>query len=264
MTSEHLPARATGNDGEVTLYQELGSVFIVLHQFAEGHALATLCRQCNNGAGERGLPQAYTAWHRDVVGHVRRCAAAYHHATGGDPEDFWALPFSGDEVFMVPMEHGRGVDPQEMTNLHPGRIARQVLGGILAVQNNRRLLDDHPQLQAAYFSDEPTSIGPFTLHVALANAGTAYLNTAATAMTFDLTTGRSTASECWIVSFPPFVMLLVNGTESPITATRIDHWFQQPVSATFGRRDRAVEYPVANRAELLVNKLYSDLERLPR
>jgi hypothetical protein len=264
MTLEHLPARATGNNSEFTLYQELGGEFIPLRQFTEGHALATLCRECNTGASERGLPQAYTGWHRDVVGHVQLCAAAYHHVTGGDPSDFWALSRPEDRAFLVPMEHGRGVDPQKMTNLHPGRIVRQILGGFLAVQNNRRLLDDHPQLRAAYFDDGPASIAPFTLHVALANAGTAYLNTSAAAVTIDLVTGRSAAIESWIISFPPFLMLLVNEEHPPITATRIDHWFQQPVTATFARNSRIVEYPVADRNELLVSKLYGDVDRLPR
>ncbi|MGN2638717.1 hypothetical protein ACTD5D_21600 [Nocardia takedensis] len=151
-----------------------------------------------------------------------------------------------------------------MRNLHPGRIARQILGGILAVQNTRRLLDDHPRLQAAYFSEEPASIAPFTLHVALANAGTAYLNTSASAITIDLATGSSTADECWIMAFAPFLMILVEGEMSPITATRIDHWFQRPTNQAFGRRaDRTVTYPIARRGELPVESLYQGRERLP-
>ncbi len=264
MTREHLPPEATGNNSEVTLYQQFGDEFQVFRQFPKGHALETLCMQCNGGASERGLPQAYTAWHADVLGHLPRCGAAYRHVFGADPNDLWTRNRSDGSAWILPLEHGRGVDPETMRNLHPGRIARQILGGILAVQNTRRLLDDHPQLQAAYFSEEPASIAPFTLHVALANAGTAYLNTSASAITIDLTTDSSTADECWIMTFAPFVMILVEGEQSPITATRIDHWFQRPTNQTFGRRaDRTVSYPIARRGELLVESLYQGRERLP-
>ncbi|WP_216914146.1 hypothetical protein [Nocardia noduli] len=263
MTLEHLPARATGNSSEFTLYQEYGAEFTALHEFTHGHALATLCGDCNNGASNRGLPQAYTAWHHDVVGYVRSYAAHYQQITGADRNDFWTL--SHDETFSVSMEHGKGVDPKKMTNLHPGRIARQVLGGFLAVQNGRRLLDDHPQLQAAYFADGPASIAPLTLHIALANVGTAYLTSAAKTVKIHLDQVHASSASCWILTFSPFLALLVDGEQSPpIAATRIDHWFQQPVRATFGRRTRTVEYPVADRKDLLVAKLYSDLDRLPR
>ena len=72
------------------------------------------------------------------------------------------------------MDHGRGVDPGQRENLCPGSIVRQVLGMMLAVQDKPYLMEDHPQLQGAYFSDTPTSIGPMSLHVALADAGFGY------------------------------------------------------------------------------------------
>ncbi|MCC3318340.1 HNH endonuclease [Nocardia africana] len=264
MSREHIPPEATGNDSAFTLYQQFGNEVKVFREFTNGHALETLCVDCNGGASERGLPQAYTAWHQDVLGHVHRCGAAYRQVTGGDPNDLWSLTRPDGAAFTLPLEHGRGVDRESLNNLHPGRIARQILGGILAVQDTRRLLADHPQLQAAYFNDEPTSIAPFTLHVALANVGTAYMNTSASTITIDLVTGASTADECWILALSPFLMILVNGDESPVTATRIDHWFQRSTKVTFGRRqDRTVNYPIARRDELLVNTLHDGLDRLP-
>lgn len=264
MTSEHLPARATGNDTATTMYRDYDGAFILSRHFTDGHALPCLCGECNHGASHRRLPQAYTAWHHDVVDHIRFCAATYQHNTGGDPTDFWYLFRPGNRPLLVSMEHGRSnVDPRQMNNLHPGRIARQILGGVLAVQNDRQLLDGHPQLKAAYFANGPASIAPFTLHIALADAGIAYLTTAAAALSIDLSTGRSTMAECWVISFPPFLMLLVNGDTAPITATRIDHWFQQPLTATFTPGNRTVEYPVALHNEPLVGKLYADLDRLP-
>ncbi|MGF0320686.1 hypothetical protein [Nocardia fluminea] len=263
MTVEHLPPRGTGNKSEVTLYrEESGGGFTALAPFADGHALPTLCYQCNNGASERGLPQAYIAWHEDVVSQVQQYATGYHQVTGGSLDGFWSYKASDGSAKMLPLEHGRGADPDKMTNLHPGRIVRQVLGGFLAVQDNRRLLDDYPQLVKAYFADEPASIAPFSLHVALTDTGLTYQPAGSMMVTIDRRTGRSTSSDFWVLVFPPFLICLVRGDEAPTAATRIDHWFDQPVKATFSRQGRNVSYPIALRGDLLVEKLHRDRERL--
>ncbi|MFD5179767.1 hypothetical protein ACFWM1_28445 [Nocardia sp. NPDC058379] len=265
MTREHLPPEATGNDSSVTLYRHVGGELEVVKQFAQGHALESLCTECNGGAGHRGLPQAYTAWHEDTVGHLHAAAAAFHQETGCDYGELWSASKTDGSAIMLPLEHGRGVPSERIRNLHPGRIVRHILGGFLAVQHDRRLLDDHPQLKAAYFSDSPASIAPFTLHVALANVGTAYFNTGAEAMTLEVATGVSSTTECWVMGFSPFLMILVKGDESPINATRIDHWFERPSTETFGRRnDRTVAYPIALRSNPLVGFLYDTMDQFPR
>jgi hypothetical protein len=130
----------------------------VLRSYTDGHAIPSLCGPCNNGASNRGLPQAYAAWRRDVVQHLNLAAATYEHETGYAREDLWSLRTSNGGAFWLPFEHGRGDGRAGMTNLHPGRIARQVLGMVLAVQSDRRLLDEYPQMASAYFSDASGSI----------------------------------------------------------------------------------------------------------
>ncbi|MEU4321259.1 hypothetical protein AB0F85_25165 [Nocardia fluminea] len=264
MTLEHVPAKATGNSSQVDLYRELNGQFEkVTRAFTAGHALPTLCGDCNNGAQRRGLPDAYTAWHQDVVAHVRTFADALHHATGEDPNNVWHLCRRDGRAAMVPMEHGKGLDSMKMMNLHPGRIARQVLSGILAVQNTPYLLRDNPVLTQAYFSEDAASIAPFTLHVALANAGTGYFETGISQGTFNLVTGRFDAAQSWLLACTPFVFGLVKGEQEPFTSTRIEHWFQYPVHETFGKRNRIVEYPIGRPGDLVIDKLYNDLEQLP-
>ncbi|MDT5028972.1 MAG: hypothetical protein QOE61_5398, partial [Micromonosporaceae bacterium] len=128
-----------------------------------------------------------------------------------------------------------------IVNLNPGKIVRQVLGMLLAVQDSRHLRDTHPQLAAAYFSDQPASIEPFTVHVALANAGLAYSRSGVLSVSIDLTgagDSSSTTTEFWAIAFPPFLIFLVNGPTAPIEATRIDQWLAYPVGRGFNKRDR--------------------------
>jgi hypothetical protein len=262
MTDEHLPPRAADNSSPVTLYNEQDGALVVVRSYSDGHVIPSLCSSCNNRASRRGLPQAYTAWRDDVVSHVNLAAATYEFQTGGARTDLWALQKPDGGAFVLPIEHGKDVLSKRMMNLHPGRIARQILGMTLAVQASRNLLDNHPQLAAAYSSDGPTSIEPFSLHVALADAGMNYFSSGVRSVTVDLGSGRSTGIGFWMISFPPFLMCLVDGPEAPIAATRIDQWLAYPVSAVFGRHERKVVYPIANQEELLVAKMYADLDRM--
>jgi hypothetical protein len=136
---------------------------------------------------------------------------------------------------------------------------------ILAVQARPHLLNDYPQLAAAYHSDEPTSIAPLSLHVALAGAGFAYFNDALMPMILDLTDRAITDSTgCWLLSFPPFLMMLTDGHQLSITASRIDQWLERPTNYHFRKRDRSVIYPIANKRALLVSELYRGHEQLQR
>lgn len=267
MTEEHLPPKVAGNASPTTVYTEQDGALAVLRSYQEGHTIPSLCLADNNRASDRGLPQAYALWRDDTIGHLQEAAAAFHHVTGQSHNDMFSVA-KDTGAFTLPMEHGRRLGTERIVNLNPGKIVRQVLGMMLAVQDSRHLLDTHPQLASAYFSDGPTSIEPFTLHVALANAGLAYFRNSVLSVSVDLTgQGPFSSTEFWAVSFPPFLILLTSGPQVPIEATRIDQWLAYPVSVAFSKRDRKVVYPIADPRELLVCKLYQDqaaLEQLGR
>ncbi len=258
MTEEHLPPKVAGNASPTTVYTEQNGVLTVLRSYQEGHTIPSLCMADNNGASDRGLPQAYALWRDDTVGHLREAAAAFHDVTGQPHNDmFFAMKENG--AFILPMEHGRKLGRKHIANLNPGKIARQVLGMMLAVQDTRYLLDAQPQLASAYYCDEPTSIKPFALHVVLANGGLGYFRNAVLSVSVDLTAhGENSSTEFWAVAFPPFLIFLTSGPEAPIEATRIDQWLTYPVGVAFGKCDRKVHYPIADPRELLVQKLYQD------
>lgn len=211
MTDEHLPPRAADNSSPLTLYNERDGALIAVRSYWDGHAIPSLCSPCNNRASHRRLPQAYTSWRTDMLGHINFAAATLEFHTGRARTDFWKLQKPNGGAFFLPVEHGKGVDSKQMMNLHPGRIARQILGMILAVQSSRELVDNHSNLAAAYSSDGPTSIEPFSLHVALADAGLNYFNSDARSIRIDLRSGDSTDVGFWTISFPPFLMCLANG-----------------------------------------------------
>lgn len=262
MTEEHLPPRAAGNTSPTAVYNEQDGVFAVLRSFESGHTIPSLCRADNNQASDRGLPQAYALWRDDTIGHLQEAAAAFHHVTGQPHNDmFFAIREGG--AFRLPMEHGTKLGSERIVNLNPGKIVRQVLGMMLAVQDTRYLLDTHPQLAAGYYSDEPTSIEPFALHVALANGGLSYFRNAAVSMSIDLTgRGEDSSTSFWAVAFPPFLIFLTSGSKAPIEASRIDQWLEYPLNCAFNKRDRKVSYPIADPRELLVSKLYQDQQAL--
>jgi hypothetical protein len=264
MTEEHLPPKSTGNNSPINLYTEQNGALIVLRSFQEGHTIPSLCNKCNNKASQRGLPQAYELWRKDVIGHLMQAAAVFHHASGRPPDDLWLLT-QPDGAFNLPMEHGTELDSDRIVNLHPGRIVRHALGMILAVQGSRYLLDNHSQLAIAYHSDEPTTIEPFTLHVALANAGPVYFKDVLLSASIDLTgSDKSSSTPCWLLCFPPFLIALTEGLQPPIEATRIDQWFTYPTSQFFNKRDRRVSYPIADQRTFPVRILYQDRGRLPQ
>jgi hypothetical protein len=148
------PAAEVGrNDQPINFVDEAGAI---LREFSEGHAIRALCDGCNNGASTRGLPGAYQLWRNDVIAPIGTTAAAN---SKGKPFNIWRTSLS--------------VDVDHSYALHQGRVARHVLGMLLAVQSRRQLITDHPQLREAYFSEDEASIEPLTLHVALDNTGLA-------------------------------------------------------------------------------------------
>lgn len=263
MTEEHLPPRVAGNQSRVTMYNEEDGALTVLRRFEAGHTIPSLCGEDNNRASHRGLPEAYALWRDDTIGHLRAAAAAFHHVSGQPHNDLFSIPAKEGGAIMLPMEHGTQLGSEHITNLNPGKIVRQVLGMMLAVQDTRYLLDKQPQLSAAYHSDEPASIEPFALHLALINSGgLGYFRNGVLSVSVSLVGKGSSSTEFWAIAFPPFLILLTSGPKAPIEATRIDHWLEYPVSRAFSKRDRKVRYPIANRRELLVAKLYQDQQTL--
>jgi hypothetical protein len=236
MTLEHLPARSAGNDQPMHMRDDTGEI---LRDFLDGHAIPTLCGDCNGGASKRNLPAAYKLWRNDVIDAVRSATAK--NARGRD-FNIWRT--------------GMVVGVDHTYALHPGRVIRQVLGMVLAVQATRDLVDRHPQLREAYFSEGASSIEPLTLHVALANTNFSYFKTELMTMETDLRTGDFCATPMHMWCFTPFVAVLVEGDKAPWAALRIDHWLQYPTSYHFRRRDRRVSYPIADRSDALISRLY--------
>jgi hypothetical protein len=264
MTEEHIPPKGAGNKQPITVYNDdEDGVLQVIRTCQEGHAVPTLCDGCNGEASRRALPQAYQRWRQDTITYLALLAQRVHQETGRDPNAIFEW-MNNDGAFMLPrMEHGGALGP-DLVHLHPGRISRQVLGMMLAVQGDRYLLDSAPILAQAYLSDDQASIDGYSLHVAIANAGLAYFTQGALAVTIDRG-GRSPASTTpfWAIAAPPFLLMLAEGPDAPVQATRIDQWLKYPRNGTFNATDRRVAYPIADQREPLVAKLYQDIRDLP-
>ncbi|MFG2294687.1 hypothetical protein [Streptomyces sp. NPDC048603] len=141
MTEEHLPPRVAGNESPITMYGEQGGALTVLRSFERGHTIPSLCEADNNKASQRSLPEAYALWRNDTIGHLREAAAAFHHVSGQPHNDLFFIAAREGGAFMLPMEHGTKLGSEHITNLNPGKIVRQLLGMMLAVQDTRYLLD---------------------------------------------------------------------------------------------------------------------------
>lgn len=236
MTLEHLPPKSAGNDQPINFVDEAGTI---IREFSEGHAIPALCDGCKNGASTRGLPGAYKLWRNDVIAAIEATTTAN---SMGKPFNIWRTSLS--------------VDVSHSYALHPGRIARHVLGMLLAVQSRRPLIADHQQLGEAYFSEDEASIEPLTLHVALANTGFGYFTDVVAAVTVNLEQGTSDATDMRLWSFTPFVATLVDGPAPPWPATRIDQWLGHPTSYHFRKKDRRVSYPIADRSHPAIGMMY--------
>lgn len=236
MTLEHLPPRSAGNDQPVHLVDDEGTV---LQAFEDGHAIPTLCKACNGGASHRGLPAAYKLWRQEVIAAIESTTAT---ESAGKAFNIWRTTLD------VPVEHGY--------SLHPGRIARQILGMVLAIQGSPELHHRYPQLQAAYLSSGPWSIGPLTLQLALANTDFRYFTSELAAVTLNTHSGTSAVLGMHVWCFAPFLVALVEGDAPPWAALRIDPWLELPTTYHFRKRDRKCSYPIADRSNLLVQMMY--------
>lgn len=241
MTLEHLPPKSAGNDQPINFVDKAGNI---IREFNEGHAIPALCDGCNNGASRRRLPDAYKLWRENVLAAIEITTAT---ESKGRPFNIWRTSLS--------------VDVNHSYALHPGRVARHVLGMLLAVQTRPQLITDHPQLGDAYFSEDEASIEPLTLHIALANTGYGYFTDVVAAVTLNLRQGTSESKDMHLWCFTPFLATLVDGPAPPWPATQIDQWFSHPTSYHFQKRDRRVSYPIADRSHPAVAMLYqgSDL-----
>lgn len=241
MTLEHLPPRSAGNSSPV---RERSDAEQILREFNEGHALPVLCDSCNGGASDRGLTNAYKLWRLEVIDAIETHT---HRESGGRPYNVWRTES------VVQVEHGY--------NLHPGRIARQLLGMLLAIQDNSQLASEHPALRETYFSEDTASIAPMRLFVALANTNYRYFTDALAAIRLDLKTGSSVSATMRLWSFSPFVAVLIeDGSDAPFPSLEVGDWLGHPTTHHFRKSDRSVGYPVAPRFDPLVAMLYGNSE----
>ncbi len=120
MTLEHLPARSAGNNKPMRMCNDTGTI---VQDFLDGLAIPTLCGDCNGGASRRNLPGAYKLWRNDVIEAVRSTTARQR-------------PRPSFNIWRT----GLVVDVDHEYALHPGRVVRQVLGMVLAVQATRDLV----------------------------------------------------------------------------------------------------------------------------
>ncbi len=239
MTLEHLPPRSSDNAGSMRQQNDAGEI---IREFTEGHALPVLCRGCNGGASERGLPNAYKLWRLEVIKAIEDHTA---RESKGRPYNVWRTD--------PPVEIGHGY------NLHPGRIARQLLGMLLAVQDRPDFSTAKPALREAYFSDEGSSIAPARVYVALANTNYGYFSDAVSAVNLDLVTGAATTTPMRLWSFSPFIAILTaDGSDPPFPALSVEEWFAHPGSYHFHKADRHASYPIAPRFHPLVALMYGD------
>lgn len=264
LTVEHLPPRSTGNDGVGRLYVERFGVFEILSDYKDGHAVRSLCEECNNKGTTRGLVKSYERFDADVKGYVNRYAAGFSHVSGLDPRELWTVVKASGEARDLPMDHGLGANREQRENLCPGSIARHILGMVLSAQETQMLVETYPEAREAYFSDDPTSLGQLSLHVALADAGLQLITRGMMRVTVRLDgSAPPTTSDFWMVSFPPFVFVLAEGPTAPITATRIDDWFAYPTRKQFTKKARKMSYPIAHQGEMLVGMMYQRLDGSP-
>lgn len=234
MTLEHLPAKSSGNDQETRLFNDQGSI---VRTFAEGHALPNLCRPCNNGAEHRRLPGEFKPWKEQTI------EAIFKHSRRGGGID----PFAGDTPVVVPHDYG----------LHPGRLVRYAIGMVLAVQQAPTLMSLHPELVAAYRTDEPTSLATLRIHLALINAPGAYFSHVVSQVTMDRLTRTSRQQPLWVAGFLPFLVAIGEGNEAPWRSLDITPWLSFDTKYHFRKIDHVVSYPVADRRSLLVQQFYS-------
>ena len=239
MTLEHLPPKSADNTDPVRRLDDAGAI---LAEFAEGHAIPVLCNPCNKGASDRGLPVEYKLWRLEVVEAIKEHTA--REAVGLSEYNIWRT----DSV--VEVDHGY--------NLHPGRIARQLLGMLLAIQDDPSFSRDNPKLRDAYFDDgEDWSISPMALYVALANTNYRYFSSELMGVTLDLSTGDAVVKPMRVWSFSPFIAVLTeDGSDPPFPAMRVDEWLTHPVSYHFRKKDRHAGYPIAPRFNPLVSMMY--------
>lgn len=234
---EHLPPRSADNAEPVHLLDDAGNR---IKEFVDGHALPVLCEADNKAASDRRLTSAYKLWRLEVIDAIEQHTLRHSH---GRAYNIWRT----DSV--VEIDHGY--------NIHPGRIARQVLGMLLAVQDSPDLSRNNRALRHAYFSDEGASIAPWQIHVALANPGFAYWTDAIANVHLNLRTAAATATTLRVLCFAPFLAVLVeDGAAPPFPAFRIDGWLEHPLRYHFRKADRHVAYPVARRSNPMVARLY--------
>jgi hypothetical protein len=147
-------------------------------------------------------------------------------------------------------------------NLNPGKIVRQVLGMMLAVQ-------DTPATCWTHGPSWPLHTTPTSRTRSNRSRCTWRSSTPAWALpkrgAIRVDEPHRPGREQHRVlagAFPPFLIFLTSGPKAPVEATRIDHWLEYPASRAFSKRDRKNRLPDCRPARIVVAKIYQDQQTL--
>jgi hypothetical protein len=174
MTLEHVPPRSTGNNIPVRqIIDPIGGDDLAreVRDWRDGHAVRSLCSECNLRASRWGYVSEYRKWHDLVIVEAHRKAKR-----GGND------PLRGTEPFEFSLPY----------DAMPARFVRQVIGMFLAVQEAEHLLASYPIL-ADLIGPEPhedrrrsegLSIKPLRVLVSVANTKLAYVTKPLTELAF--------------------------------------------------------------------------------
>jgi hypothetical protein len=246
---EHLPPRATGNNSVVAARppaveftrHELLDIFT---SWSEGHAVPTLCEDCNGKAGDWRYPKEYTLWHRYIESWARSLVAAEPSCDPFDPAQTWIIELPKDR-------------------LNPRRFIGHCVAMLLATQSDFDLWADHPELRALIGSDiergqQPpgaVDIHPIRVFLGLANQNYLVGRSSIMALSFRapqhkrpsgliVPPGPTTTRDLHVFAYSPFAVTLVVGDSTPPwPSVEITYWSRMGHHDRLGRNHRELTIP---------------------
>lgn len=208
MTAEHIPPRSTGNDQPVNSVInpfDLQRTLQAVAEWADGHVVPSLDERCNNRASNWGYVDEYRKLH-DLVLAVARPASG----------------LQGDD----PLRQATPLRVELPYDVMPARLARQIIGMFLAVQEDEHLFAS-AQVLVDLIGGDPSDggrrrrdgldISPFRLYMSVGTRS-GYGTTPMAALTIPLTASpltlppgaRVKQSELLLLALAPLVFVLAN------------------------------------------------------